>query len=97
MQVKEIGYNMRKKIVAIVVVMISLCSCFIFSDTLTADKVISVFASMYGPTSGDETRTVMNFNSEAGIYPEIPTNQFAENNINAVQTTNKITGVTAYK
>lgn len=54
---------MRAKIIIIVIIMVSLCSCISMSEELSAQKVLRIFASMYAPTNNSQP-TVMSFGDE---------------------------------
>ncbi len=56
---------MRTKVIVIVVVMITLCTCISFSNDLSTQKVLRIFASLYSPTEQTrKCRNVMTFGDE---------------------------------
>ena len=71
---------MKTKVIAFVIVMISLCSCLAFSNGLSAEKVFKVFVSMYSPGQAyDSSKNVMSFGDENNQSKEKIT--IAEENI----------------
>ena len=54
---------MRAKIIIVVIIMVSLCSCISLSEELSAQKVLRIFASMYAPNQHNHA-SVMTFGNE---------------------------------